>query len=295
MSRLAHVPACEACTVIASYSPAYEHAQPICTDDDPGCKRVYAHVMDKVYISGIGDAYLDPDIEEDGYCAKFEMPEREIAGSAPGREKTRTLCDVALRLRNFREKDYHERNKEDGHYGEEYRVGIFYRMARMLPHKRPDDKRDYSGGQGIEGASYLDELVTPVASSSDRVEHRVHHGIEHTHGKAGHECTEKVYPEIRRQPGNIKDTYTGETYPRGNEGRHFVSVFSEEITRRQTHEGICHKVDEISELRPPVTQPELEFDYYSERILKPCHKRDHEKKHEHDHNCRNIFPSDHHV
>ena len=52
-----------------------------------------------------------------------------------------------------------------------------------VPTSIPTSSGGERAGQRVERASGLDELIALVASASEKIEHRVHHGVEHADAK----------------------------------------------------------------------------------------------------------------
>ena len=112
------------------------------------------------------------------------------------------------------------------------------------------------GGEGAEGgvecAADLDVLVG--AGAAEKLEHGVHHGVEHADGEAAYECTCKIHEEAcgntgaahGNHAGQELDEYADETDRNCDKRGFLVTVLCEHVSCGDAHEGVSEEIHHVT-------------------------------------------------
>ena len=269
-----------------AYETSAEHQQPVDADHHSGrtlgdAETSVLRRARHVEVGGIRYAHLDADIDEYADDAEDEVAERKcrIACLSPisGR-----FVGYHERLRYVGQVEHHERKQEYAHRKPQCRGGALDGLSGA--HQVTAEHRNYRRTERIERTAELHELVTAVAASSDGVEHRVDHRVEHAHRETADEGAHDVYRETLHAAAQIYHRHSDEADGNGRERRTLVADALEHHSGRKSHKGICDEVGRIAELRLPVGEIELLLHDYSERVLETRDEGNHEKECEHDDN-----------
>ena len=191
------------------------------------------------------DADLDTHIEEDGDSAQYEVT--EIPGTVF------VLGGLALlsRLRDGEEGDDDECHGEYTHSDEQQRGHIRHGgVGRHGSYQNAHQQRSEGAGEGVQGSTNLDELVTTVAAAAQDVEHRVHYGVEHAHAETADEGTQQVYVDgcvtQEAKAGKILDADAHETGGKSNQRCFLVADGHQHLAGGNTHKQICGKIHQVT-------------------------------------------------
>ena len=147
-----------------------------------------------VEVGEVGNAYFDADVEEDGYDAEHVVGEAEcLAQSGVILDGAFDLTLFELWLGELCGQEHDEREAENAHGDEQGGPRVDQGLADHGGAEQVTDQDGADGGsQGVARAAELYELVAALAASAQGVEHGVDDSVEHAHGEAGHESSDKV-------------------------------------------------------------------------------------------------------
>ena len=186
-----------------------------------------------------------------------------------------------MRFRNLHERKYDKRQRENSHRQEKRRVGLADRGAVYVAHQVADQHRYDRSADRVARTAELHQLVPAITSAPERIEHRVYHGVQHTHRKTGYESADQIDGKTFDLSGQERNPYADETDDNGRKSRLLITDALQHDTRRNTHAGVSDEVGEVSQLRHPVRYLELFLHDNAHRVLKPRNERDHEEEREH--------------
>ena len=190
----------DAATHGAAHEASAHHQEPVEADECPSHHGADPLEVRHVEVGRVRDAYLDADVEEDGYGAQHKVAERHRAVRVflrVAREARGALVGrLHVRLGDACQQDDEEGQSEDGHRNDHGRGRVVH-LSRL--HRAADEVAQKDGGDrsadGVARAAELDELIATVAAAAQGVQHGVDGRVKQAHRYAGHEGAEYIDAE----------------------------------------------------------------------------------------------------
>ena len=137
---------------------------------------------------------------------------------------------------------------EYGHRDIQHYVDIVYLFAgETLTYDSAYQHRRQSARERVQRTADHIQLVASVAAATEQVQHRVHNGVQHTYAKTAKQRTAQIYSETVKHTAHPLYGDTDKTKENSGQSRLFIAVFSQIITRRNTHDQVRKEVEEVSQ------------------------------------------------
>ena len=121
-----------------------------------------------------------------------------------------------MRLRNLGQRDDYECDNEDYHGDDHHRSSLSHCGLRDGATYEPSyECRSDSTTDRVTSTTELNELITLISATAQRVEHRIHTDVKKTHRETCYECTCYINSERLHITGSELDGYTHETDDNG--------------------------------------------------------------------------------
>ena len=163
-----------------------------------------------------------------------------------------------LGLRNLRQRDHDECECENGQcavHQREYVADL--RILDTLRNQQAGQDDDRRAAERVERAARLNELIAFVSASAELVEHRVHDGVEQTHGETCDEGAEQIDTEALDRAGERLDADAGKADGDSDQCGFLVAVLLQHVAGRIPHDRISDEVREHAQRSHPVGHIEL--------------------------------------
>ena len=175
--------------------------------------------------------------------------------------------DLGSRFRNAGDEQHQESHRKDSQRNEQRGSSLRNLGFGCIADERTHQDGDENGRSGVQHTAELDELVAPVTSSAQGVEHGIDHAVEHAHAKTGYECSDKVHPEtLNAVPTrHVLQEHSHKADHDRQQGRFLVTDLLEQKSRGDPHDRIRDEVGRITELGGEVRGTELILDDHRHR------------------------------
>ena len=111
----------------------------------------------------------------------------------------------------------------------------------------------------VECSTYLNQLVTGLATATQNVEQGVDHSVEHAHAQTTDECATEVYPIASHYTTQVLEYDACQTYQKGSKSSLLVAQLGDKHTTGNTHHEVSNKVGIVADLSCSFRCAELVF------------------------------------
>ena len=197
---------------------------------------------------------------------------------------------VQVRFRNGHEIDDNERNGEYGQRNQQQRTDIRHRrVLRNGTDHRTGQQRSQRGYQRVACTTGLNQLITTVTTATQRVQHRVNNGVEHTYAETADERAQQVHEQRGQADGHEAaeelHQHAYETRSQGHQRGLFVTDLRQQFARRNTHNQVRCKIHHVAQHAGPLV---VRLPDVSERRCHVRYERHHREHEEHGDNRHGV-------
>ena len=199
---------------------------------------------------------------------------------------------------NLGEEDYDKCDCEDSQSNPQSGSSIGNLGFRSISNESTHQDVASHSSRAVEHATYLNQLVALVATTTEEVQHRVDNTVQDTHGQTCDESTKQVNAEYNTNVGTITcinqtaaplDEDAHDTNHKTDEGSLLVAVLGNQHTCGNTHYQVSDEVADVTDLSESVTDFALVLDDCCHRSTQVRHEGNHCEECNHNDNRTPLF------